>query len=258
MLGYAMQNRPIVQCRSALLVSLHDVSPITLAACKQAVGLLRKAAFPLESLTVLAIPFHEGQVKLCDHAGTIQFLKQLQDGGATLIMHGLTHRMPKHKFNLCAWPMAYGFARGQSEFYYSTESQAKTSLAASQSIMEKAGFSSAAKRFIPPAWLLSRACLVAVRQADYEFYELLDGIHWHDRVLAPRLIGWGSLTAIESHLTSTWAHLNSVRSPHDTRLVIHPVDMSRPVSRRSLVQVLSRMCEKLVPVSYSRYLNEPR
>lgn len=134
-------------------------------------------------------------------------LKQLQDGGATLIMHGLTHRMPKHKFNLCAWPMAYGFARGQSEFYYSTESQAKTSLAASQSIMEKAGFSSAAKRFIPPAWLLSRACLVAVRQADYEFYELLDGIHWHDRVLAPRLIGWGSLTAIESHLTSTWAHL---------------------------------------------------
>lgn len=73
MLGYAMQNRPIVQCRSALLVSLHDVSPITLAACKQAVGLLRKAAFPLESLTVLAIPFHEGQVKLCDHAGTIQF-----------------------------------------------------------------------------------------------------------------------------------------------------------------------------------------
>ena len=255
MVANKVPMRRLVGQSSALLVSLHDVSPLTLAACEQAVGLLKEAMFPLESLTVLVIPFHEGQLKIGEHAGTLRFLKQLADLGATLVMHGLTHRMPRHSFNMLGWPMAYGFALGQGEYLFATELEAKTSLAASQTLMAEAGFASAAERFIPPAWLLSDAALIAVKQTDLLFYELLRGIYWRGRVFSQRLIGWGSLTAIESHLTSALALCTSLRSPRDTRLVIHPADMFRQQSRKSLVRVLSRMCDKLVPTNYDNYLS---
>src|SRR5262249_47260505 len=77
----------------ALLVSLHDVSPLTLELCEQALALVRASGLKTEELTVLVIPRHEGQLSVDQHPPTVRFLRALADGGARLVMHGLTHRM---------------------------------------------------------------------------------------------------------------------------------------------------------------------
>src|SRR6185295_160920 len=48
----------------ALLVSLHDVSPLTLEDCRRALAMLRDGGFALTELTALAIPRHEGRASL--------------------------------------------------------------------------------------------------------------------------------------------------------------------------------------------------
>ena len=57
--------------------------------------LLRELGVAPSTLTILAIPHHEGKIAIDRHAPTVQFLRDLQDGGATLVMHGLTHRMAR-------------------------------------------------------------------------------------------------------------------------------------------------------------------
>ena len=101
----AAGGAPPSASRPALLVSLHDVSPLTRADCEGALALLAHAGLPRAALTVLVIPRHEGAVALDEDAATTRLLRTLADEGATLVMHGLTHRMPGR-----AWTPA-GFVR---------------------------------------------------------------------------------------------------------------------------------------------------
>ena len=48
---------------ASLLISLHDVSPLTLSECEQAVALLAELGIGASALTVLAIPHHEGALR---------------------------------------------------------------------------------------------------------------------------------------------------------------------------------------------------
>src|SRR5258706_11564303 len=89
-----------------LLVSLHDVSPLTLDDSRTAVTLLREAGLRPEELTVLVIPRHEDQLAVDRHPETVSFLRGLADEGACLVMHGLTHRMSGRALTLD------GFVRG--------------------------------------------------------------------------------------------------------------------------------------------------
>src|SRR5262245_28198869 len=101
----------------ALLVSLHDVSPLTLEQSQEALRLVIRAGLAVSDLTILVIPFHEGRVKLDDDPSTVRWLHGLADAGATLVLHGLTHRMPGRVWNPVRAFWAHGFARGQGELY---------------------------------------------------------------------------------------------------------------------------------------------
>ena len=50
----------VTRARPALLVSLHDVSPLTVDACADAVAMLGEVGVRAADLTVFVIPHHEG------------------------------------------------------------------------------------------------------------------------------------------------------------------------------------------------------
>ncbi|MCX5748297.1 MAG: hypothetical protein NT062_38075 [Proteobacteria bacterium] len=176
--------------RPKLLASLHDVSPITLAASRAAVSLVVEAGVPIAALTVLVVPFHEESVALADHPAEVCFAN--------------------------AGIQPYGF--------------------------------------VPPAWLLSREAAGVVAARGYAFVERVAGILVEDARHARRLIGWGSLTRIEALATSAFAWLQTRRRAADTRLAIHPQDLVRARSRRSLQRTLARLVTKLDPMSYRAFL----
>jgi predicted deacetylase len=245
---------PVAPERPALLVSLHDVSPLTLADSQRALELLRASGLPTDALTVLAIPRHEGQTPLDEDAATVRFLRGLADAGATLVMHGLTHRMPGRAWSPAGFVRGHVFARGQGELLRATAAEAARALDEGAAILRRAGLEAATRAFVPPAWLLSGAAREAVGRAGFEYHETFAGIVHAGRVRAPRVIGWGSLNAVETIATALYAAVQSRLPACDTRLAVHPADMRRASQPRAIARALARLRERTRAQSYATYL----
>jgi predicted deacetylase len=245
----------------ALLVSLHDVSPLTVDACADAIAMLRELGVAAADLTVFVIPHHDGVTTVDAHAPTVGFLRGLADAGACLAMHGLTHRMTGRAFSPAGIVRAHVFARGQGELYNTDAADTQRRLDEGAALLRRAGLDDATRAFVPPAWQLSRAARAVVERAGFEFYEMFGGIIPRDgastRLRARRLIGWGSLNAVEAVATAIWASVQSRRRPADTRLAIHPADMRRPSQTRAIRRVLERMLPRMRTMSYRAYLQAP-
>jgi predicted deacetylase len=112
--------------------------------------------------------------------------------------------------------------------------------------------------FVPPAWLLSPAAERVVGDAGFAFHERLSGIRVGDATLARRLIGFGSLSAVESSATSLHAWLQSRRRAADTRLAIHPADDTRATSRRAIDRTLRSLLPRTRPMNYVEFLASQR
>lgn len=240
--------------RGYLLVSLHDVSPLTLAACRDVVDVLADTGIPPSALTVLVVPFHEARIPLDEHPPTIAFLRELAGQGATLVLHGYTHRMVESPRTPLAWLAARWFARGEGELAACSAAQTEHRLAQAAAIFERAALGARPYGFVPPAWLMSSGAAAAIDAQGFAFHERFSGIVCGRNVVGRRLIGWGSRTAIEALATSSWAWVQSHRAPADTRLAVHPPDVRRRMTRRSLIRTVRTLASRLAPVSYATYL----
>jgi len=239
---------------ASLLVSLHDVSPLTRGPCEEAIALLGELGVSPAALTILVIPDHEGKSPLDRDPPTIRFLRTLADGGARLVMHGLTHRMTGRAWTPAGIFRAHVFARGQGELHNCDAAETVRRLDEGMAILRRAGLEEATRAFVPPAWLLSRAARAVVAERGFDFYEVFGGIvHGGDRY-ARRVIGWGSLGPVEAATTALYADLQSVRAGVDTRLAIHPADMRRPGQRRAIRRTLARLLPRMRTESYTSYL----
>jgi predicted deacetylase len=242
------------QARLSLLVSIHDISPLTLEASRRAVDLAVSAGVAHSALTLLVIPRHEDRAPLDEHPPTRDWVRGLVDAGACLCMHGLTHQMVGRARNPWQWALARGFARGQGEFFVCDAAECERRIEAAQLVFKRAGLDGKVRGFVPPAWLLSPAAYGAVKGAGFGFYELFTGIVYAGVARARRLIGFGSLTWAEAFATAGFAGLQSHRSPADTRFAIHPADLERPSSVRAIRANLRRLRGNLEPVNYADFL----
>ena len=241
--------------RPSLMVSIHDVSPLTWVESRRAVELAQCCGIPLQALTVLVIPEHEGSFELVGYPAFVDWLKELSRGGATLVAHGLTHRMSGSVGSLTQLAWAYGFAAGQAEFYNIGRDRARELLARVKAAFEAVGLGEALSGFVPPAWLLSRAARDELAVWGAAYLESMRGIELGAHLFSSRLIGWGARSVIESLLTAFHAELQCLRQVADTRLAVHPRDMTSRVCVRSIARALRRLGPRTEPLSYARYLS---
>jgi predicted deacetylase len=240
--------------RAALLVSIHDVSPLTIESSRRAVELAVSAGVPVSALTMLVIPRHEDRAPLDEHPLTGYWVRSLVDAGASLCMHGLTHQMSSRVRNPWQWAWARGFARGQGELFMSGVADCERRIEAARAVFRRAGLDADVRGFVPPAWLLSQEALLAVKRAGFTFYERLTGIVYRDIVHARRLIGFGSLTGTEARITAGYAYLQSRLPSADTRFAIHPADIARSSSVKAISANLRRLLDHLEPMNYLDFL----
>jgi hypothetical protein len=209
----------------ALLVSIHDVSPLTLALSRRAVELAESVGIPRSALTVLAIPRHEDRVPLDEHLPTRDWLHSLADAGVALAMHGFTHRMSGRVRDPWRWAWAQGFARGQGEFFLCDAGECERRLEAARGVFRRAGLETALAGFVHRDWVSAR-----------------------------RLIGFGSMNGLEAFLSAKYAWWQSHRVPIDTRFAIHPADLECPSSVRSIRLTLAHLLDGLEARNYADYL----
>lgn len=247
-------NVDVALARPSLLVSIHDVSPLTMESSRRSVELAVSAGVPHSALTLLVIPRHDDRAPLNEHAPTRDWVRNLVDAGACLCMHGLTHQMVARVRNPWKWALARGFARGQAEFIACKATECERRLDAAREVFRRAGLEGKVRGFVPPAWLLSPDALTVIKGAGFSFYERFSGIVCGDAVRARRLIGFGSLTWTEAYLTAGYAHFQSRRPPVDTRFAIHPADVERSSSVEAIRVALRRFLGKMEPMNYTEFL----
>lgn len=238
----------------SLLVSIHDVSPLTVESSRRAVELALSAGVPHSALTLLVIPRHEDRAPLDEHGPTCDWVRSLVDAGACLCVHGFTHQMSGRVRNPWNWALARGFARDQGELFACNVAECERRLEAARDVFRRAGLESMVRGFVPPAWLLSPDALLAVKRARFSFYERFTGIVYGDVIRARRLIGFGSLTWAEAQATAGYAHIQSRRPPKDTRFAIHPADVGRSSSVEAIRASLRRLLGNLEPMNYMDFL----
>lgn len=242
------------QAPPALLVSIHDVSPLTLKACRRAVDLVLAAGVPVQALTLLVIPCHEDRAPLDEHPDACVWLRDLATQGAHLIMHGYSHHMRGRSLSPRGLFWAHGFARGQAEFFRLGAAETKRRLEQGKAILVRAGLATATTSFVPPAWLLSPEARAVVLAEKFDCHESIGGIVTARGLHAKRLVGWGSLNLLEACATRWWAALQLRRNPADTRLAIHPADMNRTKTVEAIHAALRTLLARSSPQSYRAFL----
>jgi len=241
--------------KRALLVSIHDVSPITWGESAQAIDLARAAGVPDRALSLLVIPRHEGTASLGDAPDFVKWLQGLADDGVTLIAHGFTHRMRGRVLSPYRALWAYLFANGEGEFYAADRAEARAWFDVVREEFSNVDLPQALEGFVPPAWLLSRAAAAELDAAGFDFVELMRGLRVRRRFYARRLIGWGQRSWIEALVTDAHARLQAARRPADTRLAIHPPNMRSRRCRRSIRHCLETLLDRLEPLSYTEFVS---
>ena len=244
--------------RPALLVSIHDVSPLTLSHSRRMVALMQELGVPLRALTVLVIARHEDGAALDEDPATCRWLHELADAGACLSLHGFSHRMTGAAMNPWQWLWARAFARGQGELYLSDAVDCERRLDAARATLRRAGLEGVTHGFVPPAWLLSPAAAAVVGGAGFAFHEGLSGIRVGRSLRARRLIGFGSLSAVESGLTAAHAWLQSHRRAADTRLALHPADLDRATSLAAIGRTVRHLLPRTQPLNYLEFIGASR
>ena len=242
--------------RLRLLVTIHDMFALNAGNEPARSLLVESEGVPVRALTLLVIPRHEDRAPLDRHGPTRDWLRQLADSEACLAMHGLTHRMEGRVRNPWQWALAKGFARGQGEFLLSDRNDFARRLEASRAIFRRAGLEEALQGFVPPAWLLSKAALLEVRQSGFSFYERFSGIVSHDvgaGASADRLWFLDRLIKARTPLSLTLGS-NRCRHPRTRALQSHPADMTRPSTVHAIRAILGNLRNHLQPLNYGEYL----
>jgi uncharacterized protein len=150
----------------ALVVSIHDVSPLTQQATQTFLDRLR--ALGVDKCSLLVIPNHHHHGHFLDDKNFCEWLIAQGAAGHEIVIHGYYHqRQCKAAESLWQRLMTQTYTQGEGEFYDINEAQATALVTKAQAEFAQLGFHPAG--FIAPAWLLSEAGGRAVRKAGFAY-----------------------------------------------------------------------------------------
>jgi predicted deacetylase len=235
----------------ALVVSIHDVAPATLAETRRWLADLDGFGIPG---VLLAVPGPWRETPLADDPETAALLRGAAAAGHEIALHGWCHAaQPSAGSTLRRWSGGFA-ARGAGEFWTLDEAAARQRVEQGRQTLLAAGLN--VEGFVPPGYLAgpgARAALAAsgLRYWTSHFFvhDLTDG----SRVFAPSV---SHRPAIHGGAVSTapgrpvleragelmiWSYSRLLPRPGaPLRLALHPHDVHRPGLREVTLRAIER------------------
>ena len=158
----------------SLVVSLHDVSPLTRPVFEPMLAELRELGVGRCSL--LVIPDHHHRGHMLADAGFCRWLEGSARQGHEIVAHGYYHQRAARPAETWRqrW-MTRVYTKGEGEFYDLSKGEAAELLARAQADFAKLD-APPPVGFIAPAWLLSDGAREAVREAGFRYTTFLTGV----------------------------------------------------------------------------------
>ena len=159
---------------SALVVSMHDVSPLTRGVFTSMLRELAEVGVTKTSL--LVIPNHHHRGHMLKDAGFCRWVEGLAKAGHEMVVHGYYHQRisrgdetPRQRW------INKVYTQGEGEFYDPSEVEAAALLARAKEDFSQLD-APTPTGFIAPAWLLGDAAYQAVRKARFTYTTYLTGV----------------------------------------------------------------------------------
>ena len=160
---------------SALVVSLHDVSPLTREVFT---AMLRELAeVGVTKTSLLVIPNHHHRGHMLEDAGFCRWVEGLAKAGHEVVIHGYYHQRPPRGDETTRQRWITGvYTMGEGEFYDLSRDEATELLTRAKEDFAKLDVP-APTGFIAPAWLLGQAAAGAVKKAGFLYTTYLRYVH---------------------------------------------------------------------------------
>jgi predicted deacetylase len=245
--------------RDSLVVSVHDVAPVTRSRVEDIVAELAHHGVPVCSLLVVPNYHHRG-CSTQDQA-FVRWLQDLETKGHEIVIHGYFHERPKRDAETPSQKFfTQLYTKGEGEFYDLEYDEAFRRISRAREEFTGAGLTP--RGFIAPAWLLGAGAERAARDAEMEYTTRLTGVRdlrsgedFHARTLAYSVRSGWRRTASLAWNTALVHHL--VGAPL-ARVSIHPPDRDHPEIWRQILRLTDRLLQNRTATTYRDWIAERR
>lgn len=247
-----MQKTPI---NKALVVSIHDVSPLTVQRTERI--LVDLAAVGCSTTSLLVIPDHHGRGRISCNDAFAGWFRQRVAGGHEAVLHGWRHlRESRASDRLLKKLVTQSYTAGEGEFFDLSEKDARERLG--MGISEFSACGVRASGFIAPAWLLGMEAERAVRALGFEYTTRIATLcdFTNGSIHNARSLVWSVRAAWRRACSLAWNGMlaRSLRDAPLLRIGIHPPDWDHAAIRRQILRLASNALAGRRAMTYQQWL----
>ncbi|MBV8814454.1 MAG: polysaccharide deacetylase family protein [Verrucomicrobia bacterium] len=239
----------------ALVVSVHDVSPLTQASCDKIVQELRGLGIGTASL--LVIPNHHGKAPVNTDPGFKEWMTNLVRQGYEPVLHGYYHaRSAKPTDTRVTRFTTQFYTAGEGEFFDLGREEAVERL--HRGMDDLAFLGRKIYGFVAPAWLLGYEAEAAVRKVGFSYItnvgsvKVFDGVHRY----ASRSLVWSTRAPWRRIVSLAWNQRLASRLHEKPllRIGIHPADCEIPAVWSQVKSIITAALQDRQPLSYEKFV----
>jgi uncharacterized protein len=238
-----------------LVVSIHDVSPLTQTVTKSILTELNELGIGQTSL--LVIPNHHHRAPVRHDSGFKEWLISAVEKGHEPVLHGYYHlRRGRPDDSWRSKIVTEFYTASEGEFFDLTEREARERL--KNGLADLAFLSREISGFIAPAWLLGNEAEKAVRALGFKYTTRVATVNAFDKVIQSRSLVWSTRARwrVVSSLSWNGALAKLVRKADLVRVGIHPPDYSTPEIWRQIRKLLTEFKTDRTSVSYENFITQ--
>jgi uncharacterized protein len=241
----------------SLVVSVHDVSPLTQTLCEEILGQLGELGIKQTSL--LVIPNHHGRAPISKDFAFQKWLAQKVESGHEPVLHGYFHQRQKQDADSFRAKLTTEiYTAGEGEFF--DLSAAEASKRGELGLEDLAFLERKIAGFIAPAWLLGVQAESAIRQLGFLYTTRLAKVLTFGRSVDIRSqsLVWSTRAQWRAMMSLAWNRYLAFQLAGAPllRIGIHPSDLQHPrvweqVRRLVVETTRCREC-----ISYEKFVEQ--
>lgn len=244
-----------MQAKNALVVSLHDVSPLTRRRSAEILADLDAAG--VREVSLLVIPDHHQKAPVWADPDFGAWLRG-ESQEREIVLHGYDHlRAPRTGESPMDRAITRVYTAGEGEFFDLSAEEAACRLERGVKAFAAIGLPRPCG-FIAPAWLLGPDAARAVTEAGFLYTTRLDRVERLDafRSWPSQSLVWSVRSTSRRWISLLWNAVleRRLRSNRLVRVGIHPPDWDHPPVRRQILQQIRRVLAGRMAMTYGRFV----
>ncbi|MBV8376879.1 MAG: polysaccharide deacetylase family protein [Verrucomicrobia bacterium] len=244
-----------LQTMKSLVVSLHDVSPLTQTSCEEILMQLRQLG--IDQTSLLVIPNHHRQAPVRENSSFQNWLVRKVEAGHEPVLHGYFHQRDKRNSeSFWARLTTEIYTAGEGEFFDLLTEEA--CMRVERGLEDLAFLRRKIVGFIAPAWLLGANAEIAIRKLGFSYTTRLRTVRIFARGadFRSQSLVWSTRAPWRAMISLAWNRslAAGLSGAPLVRIGIHPPDLQHPATWQQVRRLAAetRRCRECV--SYEKFV----